>query len=91
MGSIVIVNLWYCEPHRHSYDDIVLQRMSPPLQIMKSVDVYETCDLPEADQYMYSQSKDDINSVEILQLTPNEAFGRYAVCTTVVLRNLFII
>ena len=44
--------------------------------IMESVDVYETSDLPEADQHMLSHSDDTTDSIETLQISANEAFGR---------------
>jgi len=44
---------------------------------MESVDVYETSDLPEADQHMIGNSDDASDSIETLRISSNEAFGRF--------------
>jgi len=45
---------------------------------IESIDVYETSDLPEADQHLLSNFDNETNdAVEILPITANEAFGRF--------------
>jgi len=44
---------------------------------VESVDVYETSDLPEADQHMIGNSDDASDSIETLRISANEAFGRF--------------
>ena len=45
---------------------------------LQAVDVFETSDLPEVDQHLLSSTEVDSNdNVEILPITPNEAFGRF--------------
>ena len=44
----------------------------------ESVDVYETSDLPEADQHMLGHSDESTDSIETLRISANEAFGRFA-------------
>ena len=40
--------------------------------------MFETSDLPEVDQHLLSSTEADANdNVEILPITPNEAFGRF--------------
>jgi len=51
--------------------------MTKPGVIMESVDVYETSDLPEADQHMIGSSDDASDSIETLRISSNEAFGRF--------------
>ena len=46
---------------------------------LESVDVYETSDLPEADQHMFGQGDDTTDSIETLHISANEAFGRLVV------------
>ena len=43
----------------------------------EAIDVYETSDLPEADQHMLAADLDTEDAVEILPITANEAFGRF--------------
>jgi len=45
----------------------------------EAIDVFETCDLPEADQHLLTSGLDleSGETVEILPITPNEAFGRF--------------
>jgi len=43
----------------------------------ESVDVYETSDLPEADQHMLGHSDESTDSIETLHISANEAFGRF--------------
>jgi len=46
--------------------------------IMSSVEVYETSDLPEADQAILAARNDSgADSIETLHITPSEAFGRF--------------
>ena len=46
--------------------------------MLQAVDVFETSDLPEVDQHLLSSTDLDSNDhVEILPITPNEAFGRF--------------
>ena len=42
----------------------------------EAIDVYETSDLPEADQHLQADT-DPGDTVEVLAITPNEAFGRF--------------
>jgi len=42
-----------------------------------AIDVYETSDLPESDQHMYSNTNETTDSVETLSISANEAFGRF--------------
>ena len=42
----------------------------------EAIDVYETSDLPEADQHLQADT-DPGNTVEVLAISPNEAFGRF--------------
>jgi len=51
--------------------------MTKPGVIVESVDVYETSDLPEADQHMIGNSDDASDSIETLRISANEAFGRF--------------
>jgi len=51
--------------------------MTKPGVVMESVDVYETSDLPEADQHMIGNSDDASDSIETLRISSNEAFGRF--------------
>jgi len=51
--------------------------MTKPGVIAESVDVYETSDLPEADQHMIGNSDDASDSIETLRISANEAFGRF--------------
>eukprot|EP00092_Neocalanus_flemingeri_P013321 GFUD01014360.1.p1 GENE.GFUD01014360.1~~GFUD01014360.1.p1 ORF type:complete len:395 (-),score=120.58 GFUD01014360.1:104-1288(-) len=44
---------------------------------VESVDVYETSDLPEADQYLIGQNDETTDSIETLRISANEAFGRF--------------
>ena len=45
---------------------------------IESIDVYETSDLPEADQHLLSNfDNETTDTVEILPITANEAFGRF--------------
>jgi len=44
---------------------------------VESVDVYETSDLPEADQHMLGHSDESTDSIETLRISANEAFGRF--------------
>jgi len=44
---------------------------------VETVDVFETSDLPEVDQHLLSSTEDSNDNVEILPITPNEAFGRF--------------
>jgi len=45
---------------------------------MEAIDVFETSDLPEVDQHMFSSADSDPHdNVEILPITTNEAFGRF--------------
>lgn len=45
---------------------------------VEAIDVFETSDLPEVDQHLLSTTDVDQNdNVEILPITPNEAFGRF--------------
>ena len=45
----------------------------------EAIDVFETCDLPEADQHLLTSGLDleAGETVEILPITPNEAFGKF--------------
>ena len=45
----------------------------------EAIDVFETSDLPEADQHLLTSGLDleTEDTVEILPITPNEAFGRF--------------
>lgn len=46
--------------------------------VMSSVEVYETSDLPEADQAILAARDDSgADSIETLHITPSEAFGRF--------------
>ena len=46
--------------------------------MLQAVDVFETSDLPEVDQHLLSSTEAGSNdNVEILPITPNEAFGRF--------------
>jgi len=51
--------------------------MTKPGVIAESVDVYETSDLPEADQHMIGNSDDASDSIETLRISASEAFGRF--------------
>jgi len=51
--------------------------MTKPGVALESVDVYETSDLPEADQHMVGHSDDASDSIETLRISANEAFGRF--------------
>ena len=42
----------------------------------EAIDVYETSDLPEADQHLQADT-DSGDTVEVLAISPNEAFGRF--------------
>ena len=45
---------------------------------LQAIDVFETSDLPEVDQHMFSSADSDPHdNVEILPITTNEAFGRF--------------
>jgi len=44
---------------------------------MECVDVYETSDLPEADQHMIGNTDEASDSIETLRISSNEAFGRF--------------
>ena len=44
--------------------------------VPESVDVYETSDLPEADQHLLGQNDETTDSIETLRISANEAFGR---------------
>lgn len=44
---------------------------------LESVDVYETSDLPEADQHLLGQNDETTDSIETLRISANEAFGRW--------------
>ena len=57
---------------------MVIIRLSSFPSIFQAVDVFETSDLPEVDQHLLSSTDLDSNDhVEILPITPNEAFGRF--------------
>ena len=45
--------------------------------VIEAIDVFETSDLPEVDQHMFSAEPDTDDNVEILPITTNEAFGRF--------------
>jgi len=45
--------------------------------VPESVDVYETSDLPEADQHLLGQNDETTDSIETLRISANEAFGRF--------------
>ena len=51
--------------------------MTKPGVITECVDVYETSDLPQADQHMVGNSDDASDSIETLRISANEAFGRF--------------
>ena len=51
--------------------------MTKPGVIAESVDVYETSDLPEADQHMIGNSDDASDSIETLRISADEAFDRF--------------
>jgi len=51
--------------------------MTKPGVIAESLDVYETSDLPEADQHMIGNSDDASDSIETLRISADEAFGRF--------------
>ena len=53
------------------------QKMTKPGVIAESVDVYETSDLPEADQHMIGNNDDASDSIETLRISASEAFGRF--------------
>jgi len=42
----------------------------------ESIDVYETSDLPEADQHLH-QNEETTDSIETISISANEAFGRF--------------
>jgi len=42
----------------------------------ESIDVYETSDLPEADQYLH-QNEETTDCIETISISANEAFGRF--------------
>jgi len=52
-------------------------KMTKPGVAVESVEVYETSDLPEADQHMLSHSDEASDSIETLRISANEAFGRF--------------
>lgn len=51
--------------------------LSKPGFALESVDVYETSDLPEADQHLFGHSDGATDSIETLSISANEAFGRF--------------
>ena len=56
---------------------IIIRLRSYP-SLFQAVDVFETSDLPEVDQHLLSSTElDSHDNVEILPITPNEAFGRF--------------
>ena len=55
-----------------------IARLRSFVSILQAVDVFETSDLPEVDQHLLSSTEAGSNdNVEILPITPNEAFGRF--------------
>ena len=51
--------------------------LSKPGFALESVDVYETSDLPEADQHLFGHSDGATDSIETLSISANEAFGSF--------------
>ena len=57
---------------------MVIVRLRSFVSLLQAVDVFETSDLPEVDQHLLSSTEAGSNdNVEILPITPNEAFGRF--------------
>jgi len=43
----------------------------------ETIDVWETSDLPEADQHMFNSDLEANDAIEVLTITPNDAFGKF--------------